>query len=83
MLSCPIQVYLVVGGSTGGVVSTDTTEVFTGGRWRSVGVIPVAVKGLAGVTIENTVFMTGLYDTSNADVLQISNTIIHTCFRRA
>ena len=57
-------------------MSTDSTEVFTGRRWRTVGVIPVAVKGLAGVTIENTVYMTGLYKTG--DVLDVP----HTCFRR-
>ena len=60
LLLCKIQVYLVVGGYTG-IVYTDTTEVYSGGRWRTVGVLPVA--GLAGVTIENTVFVTGLYKT--------------------
>ena len=59
---CTIQVYLVVGGRTGAAY-TDTTEVYSGGRWRTVGALPVAVSGLAGVTIENTVYMTGLYDT--------------------
>ena len=57
---CTIQVYLVVGGYTGAVY-TDTTEVYSGGLWRTVGPLPEAVYRLAGVTIDNTVFMTGLY----------------------
>ena len=57
---CTIQVYLVVGGYTGAVY-TDTTEVYSGGLWRTVGALPEAVYRLAGVTIDNTVFMTGLY----------------------
>ena len=40
---------------------TDTTEVFIGGQWSTVGPLPAAVAGLAGVTIGNTVYMTGLY----------------------
>ena len=71
------QVYLVVGGRTGAVRRTDTTEVYSGGRWRTVGALPEAVSSFAGVTIENTVFMTGLYKTG--DVLDVP----HTCFRRA
>ena len=65
LLLCTIQVYLVVGGTVDtvdtGSVYTDTTEVYSGGGWRTVGALPVAVDGLAGVTIENTVYMTGLY----------------------
>ena len=76
MLLCKIQVYLVVGGHTGSVY-TDTTEVYSGGLWRTVGALPEAVYRLAGVTIENTVYMTGLYKTG--DVLDVP----HTCFRRA
>ena len=60
LLLCTIQVYLIVGGWTG-AANTDTTEVYSGGQWRTVGALPVAVRGLAGVTIENTVYMTGLY----------------------
>ena len=41
----------------------DTTEVFIGGQlqWSTVGPLPTAVAALAGVTIDNTVYMTGLY----------------------
>ena len=77
LLLCKIQVYLVVGGWTDAGHRTNTTEVYSGGRWRTVGALPVAVSSLAGVTIENTVFMTGLYKTG--DVLNVP----HTCFRRA
>ena len=79
LLLCTIQVYLVVGGTQDkdtGSVYTDTTEVYSGGRWRTVGALPVAVDGLAGVTVGNTVYMTGLYKTG--DVLDVP----HTCFRR-
>ena len=36
-------------------------EVFIGGQWTTVGPLPTAVAALAGVTIDNTVYMTGLY----------------------
>ena len=39
---------------------TDTTEVFIGGQWSTVGPLPAAVSALAGVTIDNTVYMSGL-----------------------
>ena len=50
----------MVGGWTGGVF-TDTTEVFSGGQWSTVGPLPTAVAALAGVTIDNTVYMTGMW----------------------
>ena len=81
-LFATVQVYLVVGGYIGGAVHTDTTEVFSGGRWRTVGALPDASYGLAGVTIKNTVFMTGLYQTIVLHVLQICDIVLHTCFRR-
>ena len=49
----------MVGGTTSSGY-TDTTEVFSGGQWSTVGPLPTAVRGLAGVTIDNTVYMTGL-----------------------
>ena len=79
-----VQVYLVVGGYIG-AAKTDTTEVFRGGQWRTVGALPDAsngLVGLAGVTIKNTVFMTGLYQTIVLHVLQICDIVLHTCFRR-
>ena len=86
-LFATVQVYLVVGGYIGGAApSTDTTEVFSGGQWKTVGALPDAsngLVGLAGVTIKNTVFMTGLYQTIVLHVLQICDIVLHTCFRRA
>ena len=70
-LFATVQVYLVVGGYIGSALGTDTTEVFSGGRWRTVGALPEALNGLAGVTIENIVFMTGLYQTFVLHVLQM------------
>ena len=85
-LFATVQVYLVVGGLPGGAVHTDTTEVFSGGQWRTVGALPDAsngLVGLAGVTIKNTVFMTGLYQTIvQLHVVQICDIVLHTCFRR-
>ena len=54
-----------------GAVYTDITEVYSGGQWRTVGALPEAVWALAGVTVEYTVYMTGPYDTSNADVWSV------------
>ena len=36
-----------------------STEVYRGGRWVTVGPLPLAVDGVRGVTLDNTVFMTG------------------------
>ena len=74
----------MVGGHTSAVY-TDTTEVFSGGQWRTVGALPDASNGLVGlaaVTIKNTVFMTGLHQTIVLHVLQIWDIVLHTCFRR-
>ena len=37
-----------------------STEVYRGGRWVTVGPLPLAVDGVRGVTLDNTVFMTGV-----------------------
>ena len=37
-----------------------STEIYQDGRWREVGPLPAAVYDLKGVTIDNTVFMTGV-----------------------
>ena len=74
-LFATVQVYLVVGGYAG-AARTDTTEVYSGGLWRTVGALPEAVYRSAGVSVGNTVYMTGLYKTG--DVLDVP----HTCFRR-
>ena len=41
----------------------DSTEVFSGssGLWITMKPLPVAVRGLAGAKISNTVFMFGLF----------------------
>ena len=84
-LFASVQVYLVVGGMDGAAAAwIDSTEVFSGGRWRTVGALPDAsngLAGLAGVTIKNTVFMTGLHQTIVLHVLQICDVVLHTCFR--
>ena len=51
----------MVGGLTGSSGYTDTTEVFSGGQWSTVGPLPTANAGLVGITIGNAVYMTGLY----------------------
>ena len=37
-----------------------STEIYQDGRWREVGPLPAAVYDLKGVTVDNTVFMTGV-----------------------
>ena len=58
-----IQVLLVTGGGTGAGTSpgTATTEVYQpgAGRWRLVGPLPAAVRGVAGAALANTVYMMG------------------------
>ena len=58
------QVYLVAGGRTTNEdgsegVKLDSTELFIGGKWVTVGPLPVAVTGVRGVTLDNTVLMAG------------------------
>ena len=36
-----------------------STEVYRGGQWITVAPLPVAVVGVRGATLVNTVFMTG------------------------
>ena len=61
------QVYLVVGGCSlidveischeAGYLSS--TEIYREGQWVTARPLPVAVAGVRGVTLDNTVFMTG------------------------
>ena len=55
-----IQVYLVTGGRTGSnfLSSTETLEEGAG-SWTPAGVLPVALFGLRGVSLNNNIFMTG------------------------
>ena len=38
----------------------DSTEVFRDGEWTVVAPLPLALEGVRGVTLDNTVFMTGV-----------------------
>ena len=53
----------MTGGGTGAGTSpgTATTEVYQpgAGRWRLVGPLPAAVRGVAGAALANTVYMMG------------------------
>ena len=53
------QNFLVAGGSNGYHL-LDSTEVFRDGVWTVVAPLPVALEGVRGVTLDNTVFMTGV-----------------------
>ena len=53
------QNYLVAGGSNGHHL-LDSTEVFRDGEWTVVAPLPLALEGVRGVTLDNTVFMTGV-----------------------
>ena len=54
----PIQVLVVAGGMTADGY-TASTEIFEDGEWREVGELPMAMAELRGVTLEDTVIMTG------------------------
>ena len=49
----------MAGGTADWVNYFDSTELFSGGQWRSVGPLPTRLMFAAGVTIANTVFITG------------------------
>ena len=49
----------MVGGVDNDDIFLDATEVYSGGQWRTVGALPAAGEGLRGVTIANSVYITG------------------------
>ena len=51
----------MAGGVKGGGKKLDSSEVFDGHQWISAKPLPIAVDGLAGATVSNTVFMLGQY----------------------
>ena len=53
------QNFLVAGGSNDYHL-LDSTEVFRDGEWTVVAPLPLALEGVRGVTLDNTVFMTGV-----------------------
>ena len=61
------QIYIVAGGTSPSNEYVETTEILTdvdsefggGSTWKRVGSLPFGVKGLAGATINNKVFMSG------------------------
>ena len=55
------QIYIVAGGTSPSNEYVETTEILTDvdSTWKPVGPLPFGVKGLAGATINNTVFMSG------------------------
>ena len=50
---------LVVAGGVTADGFTASTEIFEDGEWREVGELPMAMSDLRGVTLEDTVIMTG------------------------
>ena len=48
-----------VGISCHGSGYLSSTEIYRGGQWVTTGPLPVAVAGVRGVTLDNTIFMTG------------------------
>ena len=55
-----VQVLLVAGGYANGDLSSTEILVTLAGEWRTVGgLLPTAVSGLRGGTLDNTVYMTG------------------------
>ena len=62
----------MVGGVDNDDTFLDATEVYSGGQWRTVGPLPAAVEGLRGVTIGNSVYITG-WDTQTGQGRQGAN----------
>ena len=64
-----------------------STEVYRGGRWVTVGPLPLAVDGVRGVTLDNTVFMTGqwvsYWHSLYREYLQVARTISPTTGQRS
>ena len=67
-----------------------STEVYRGGRWVTVGPLPMAVDGVRGVTLDNTVFMTGqwvfylhTHIVQRISTLQVARTISPTTGQRS
>ena len=54
-----IQVLVVAGGMTGDGL-TASTEILEDGEWREVGELTVPMADLRGVTLQDTVIMTGM-----------------------
>ena len=56
-----MQVYLVAGGQDGCEYCSyfSSTEIFSRGQWTIVGPLPEPLRGVRGVTVDNSVFMTG------------------------
>ena len=54
------QAFIVVGGERwdGATASTEIYKMGTS-AWKTVAPLPFEVSGLAGVTLDNTVYMTG------------------------
>ena len=62
----------MVGGVDNDDTFLDATEVYSGGQWRTVGALPAAVEGLRGVTIGNSVYITG-WETQTGQGWQCAN----------
>ena len=52
---------LIVVGGWDTTSALDSTEVFSGGAWMTVGALPVAVSGSRGFTFGNSFYMTGVF----------------------
>ena len=55
-----MKALIVAGGWDTGPSALDSTEVFSGGAWMTVGALPVAVSGSRGFTFGNSFYMTGV-----------------------
>ena len=53
------QALLVTGGLNVSSEYYDSTEIYKDGLWTEAAKLPLAVTGLKGITLDNSVFMTG------------------------
>ena len=55
------QVYLVTGGYNGGTEVDSTEVLLLDGEWTEVGLLPLAMTGLKGVSLNNNIIMAGIF----------------------
>ena len=49
----------MAGGISANGIYLSSTEIYEAGQWTEAGALPVAVRGLRGATVLNTVYMVG------------------------
>ena len=61
----------MAGGISANGIYLSSTEIYEAGQWTEAGALPVAVRGLRGATVLNTVYMVGGSKSMVTDMLMI------------